>query len=52
MITGHVWRPLLPTAYVDGTPAFRLPVLDRPCEFMNCRRPRAEHERAVKRVTE
>lgn len=42
LITSHVWRPP-----VGGQIAKRTRRLDRPCEYMNCRRPRAEHERSA-----
>lgn len=42
MIRDHVWRA--PTGDFDRT---RVPLLDWPCEFMNCGRPRREHERAA-----
>lgn len=42
MITDHVWRP--PHA---GIRRSRIDRLDRPCEYLNCRRPLAEHARAA-----
>lgn len=40
MITGHVWRPPHNFARGKGVPPHQWP-----CEYMNCRRPRIEHER-------
>lgn len=43
LVTAHVWRPPH-----DGSPVVkRTPRLDRPCAYMNCRRPRNEHEHGV-----
>lgn len=42
LITDHVWRPPKQTGGVIRS----CRPLDRPCEFMNCRRPRGEHARA------
>lgn len=45
MITDHVWRPpSVSNSLLRG----KGPALNRPCEYMNCRRPRAEHARAVR----
>ena len=41
MIRGHVWRPMN-DARKDS---------DSPCQFMNCRRLKAEHQRAVSQVS-
>lgn len=41
MITDHVWRPTWASGKYVGTLA-----ATRPCQYMNCRRPRAEHKRA------
>ncbi len=40
MIRDHVWRP----THGTGRYAHKRPE----CAYMNCRRPRAEHERSVK----
>jgi hypothetical protein len=45
-IVDHSWRPP-DSSGVRGTTRSRGPVLDRPCEYMNCRRPLAEHARYV-----
>lgn len=43
LIVSHTWRPPL-----SGNRAIP-PFAQRPCEYMNCRRPRAEHARHVTR---
>jgi hypothetical protein len=40
VIRDHVYRPLVPRR--KG-----VPTSEQPCQFMNCLRPIAEHERAV-----
>lgn len=40
MITDHAYR-------YKGTQSGQAPRSERPCEYMNCRKSRAEHERAV-----
>jgi len=47
MITDHVWRPPPSSSGLYGTIRSRAPMPERPCEYMNCRSPRAEHERSV-----
>lgn len=42
MIHDHSWRPPH-----GAKVSYRTTWAQRPCEFMNCRRPRAEHARAV-----
>ncbi len=43
MIVDHVWRPESPhNAATRATAAAA-----RPCAYLNCRRPRAEHERSI-----
>lgn len=44
LITQHVWRPPQGGTVTRAKGAR----LDRPCEYMNCRRPRAEHARATR----
>lgn len=46
MITDHSWRPA-DAAFTRGRP----PLAERLCEYMNCRRPRSEHARAVSETT-
>jgi hypothetical protein len=42
MIVDHAWRPpATKTAHAAEA------IADRPCEYMGCGRPRAEHERSV-----
>jgi hypothetical protein len=43
VITDHAWRPR-PTSTSSLAAD---PVPDRPCDYMNCRRPRSEHERTA-----
>lgn len=43
MITSHVWRP----TWANGPNHLNIPAADRPCWYMNCRQPRAEHNRPV-----
>lgn len=40
MITDHVYRPMIPTLTQASALRHR-------CAYLNCRRPRSEHERAV-----
>jgi hypothetical protein len=42
MITGHVWRPMVPPRTTTGQ-------RDTRCQFMNCRQPRESHQRVVSR---
>lgn len=44
MITTHKWRPPHSALSKRGFG----PRPDRPCEYMNCRRPKAEHAEAVR----
>jgi hypothetical protein len=44
LITQHVWRSL----QGGGAIRSRGPRLDRPCEYMNCRRPLTEHARPTR----
>lgn len=46
LINDHPWRPPNSSG-IRGTLRSRASVLDRPCEYMNCRRPLAEHARSV-----
>jgi hypothetical protein len=41
-ITSHVWRPPMNKAGGLGGP-----LAERLCQFMNCRLPREQHERAI-----
>lgn len=43
LVESHVWRA--PHGIPDGRG--QGPRLDRPCEYMNCRRPRSEHAERV-----
>lgn len=43
LIRDHLWRP----PPKNGTNRSQDQWDIRPCEYMNCRRPREEHERAV-----
>lgn len=40
LIDDHAWRAPNPSGV---SPAKRQPHGDRPCEYLNCRRPKAEH---------
>lgn len=44
MIRDHVWRARPTTG-----PRRLGPYLERPCEYVNCRQPMSEHERAYVR---
>jgi hypothetical protein len=44
LITSHVWRAPL-AGGLDRV--HHVPRLERPCEYMNCRRPIGEHARAT-----
>ena len=48
MIVDHTWRP---PQKVSGS-ARRVPPAERPCEYMSCRHPRAEHAYSVSRARE
>lgn len=48
LITDHVRRAPGTSGTKYGTLRSRGPYAERPCEYMNCRRPRAEHERAFR----
>lgn len=45
LIVDHAWRA--PMASGSSLPRAVAPYAERPCEYMNCGRPRSEHSRAV-----
>lgn len=47
MIADHAWRPFYGGGGTNRLLRGKGPMADRPCEFMNCRRPRSEHARSV-----
>lgn len=44
LITSHVWRPPVGAQLAQQTP-----IRERPCDYMNCGRPRDEHAHASRR---